>query len=295
MWRIRLISILTSATLPFFANAAEKITSPGRYTSGEYVLRSDINVEKGSALVFDGPATLDLNGHSVQTVATGDDQDIGVEMLGIGSKLFSSKSGGRVTGFRVGAKLSGNRSLSSGIEFLDSRYMGIWVDGDDIRIVGGLISEVAGVSDEPYSFGIHVYGDDVLIENVVIKNIYPQALYEGDAPGEGVGINLSSPSSGGKIKNTLITNDNPTTGTYGIFGGSGGNHAVRASNVRNFWRGISVFGENGTSVIKNHVATARSHPGGYGISAGYGLISRNRVKGYTSPLDGAVSGDNVIE
>ncbi len=294
--RLVLLFLLSiCGALPTSASGAQIITESGNYSQGEYILWSDIKVESGHGLVFEGPATLDLNGHSIETEAAGDDWDIGVAMFGENSLLFDSKGGGRITGFRVGGKFSGDRTQAIGVEFSNNRYIGIWVEGRDVHILGGMVSETSGISDEPYAFGVQVNGDNCIIENLVVKNIYVQEHYRGDADGEGVGINLASPSTGGRVKNNLIINEKASIGGYGVFGGSGGDHEVRNSTIRNFWRGISVSGEKGSRVVNNRVVTSNSFAGGYGISAGRGVIADNHVNGYASPLDGAPQGSNRLD
>ncbi|MBE70223.1 MULTISPECIES: hypothetical protein [Thalassospira] len=279
--------ILTCFWLLFLSGcepAIREIDKSGIYGSGSYILTSDINVASGDGLIFTESAHLDLNGHAIRSSNKGNEWDYGVKLMGAGSRLYDTKKTGKISGFRVGAKLEGSGSVSDGVNYIRNRYMGVWASANDITIKGGVISGTSGVSDERYAFGVQINGDDCKVSSVLITEIYEQSDFPDGAVGEGVGINIATPSERGRITETVIANSHPEPGTYGIFGGMGGGHYIKAVSVLNYWRGISVSKRKESRISMGISITSEDFDGGYGISLDGIPVPGSLAYGYRTPI-----------
>lgn len=237
------------------AHAETAIRTAGVYGAGRYYLDKDIMVEKGDGLVFPSTASLDMRGYCVRTSQGGNIWDFGIRMEGGNSVLFNSRGrNGCVAGFRVGVKITGSRSKIRNVDFIQSRYMAIWVDADDVEVLGGEISELGGVSDEKYAIGIQVAAARFTLARTVFKNIYPQRTYFGDKAGEGLAVNLSAQSVNAHVSGIKFHNDNLVVDTIGIFAGSGGRHRIDNSNFFNVSKAVQMAVIGPPTTVSNVVA-----------------------------------------
>lgn len=224
---------------------AVSITIAGTYGAGDYVLGNDITTAINNtggyvaALKFTGAFTLNLNGKKLTNTAgpgtTSPILSVGVESDYRGTITDSSPTKtGKITGYRVGAKLFGADSDCNGVDLSGNLYIGAWIEGDNSKCNGLKVEDIGGISDEAYAIGIEVSNaEGVEVGNCAFKNIYRQANHPGsfgDHAGVGLAVNFSASSSNGRLLNSTFENDLFQVDTIGAFLGSGGGHVVS-----NFW------------------------------------------------------------
>jgi len=241
------------------------ISSAGTYGAGDYHLSADIAVSGSDAITFVGDASLDLNGHTIIDVATGNTASHGVN-AGATLTLHDSGASEGIKGFRVAVKADGPRSKVNCVK-ITARYMGIWLGGDDSAVVGCHIAEIGGVADEPYAIGVQVgSAKSCRVERTTFRNLYRQTGFTGTAAGEGLPVNFSSNSSACTMRECVCINDRAQANTIGVFAGSGGGHAIRDNIFHNFAIGPAAVSALDIPITGNRVTIEAPISGSIGIS-----------------------------
>jgi len=262
-------------------SASQAIHAQGTYGPGSYYLAQDIVVAKGHGLVFTGSATLDLRGHAIATSQTGNDWDIGIKMEGQGSRLTDSSHGkGRVSGFRVGVALSGGGSRIVGGDYSGNRYIGIWIRADDVEVRGVTIARIGGVSDEKYAIGVQLgEASNCLVSRARFEDLYPQARYAGDGPGEALAVNFWASSRNCTMRGSVAINAEPRSDTIAVFAGSVGGHTIDDNVVHNFVVGLAASSASTATLRDNIISIQARVPGSIGISGRGAVAAGNIVMG----------------
>jgi len=260
------------------------IRKPGTYGAGDYRLAADISC-RDQGLVFTGEARLDLNGHSIEGLAAGDQVTVGVDARRR-LTLYDGVGGGIIAGFRIGVLAAGARSRVAGIT-VSSRYLGIWIAGVGSIVDGCRIEDIAGVSDEPYAVGVQVgAAANCTVVRCTVRNVYRQERYRGDAQGEGVAINLTSDAEACAVRECVCINDEPRADTIGVFAGQGGGHVVEDSMMRNFALGLAAVSEAACTFERNFVILEAPIRDSLAISGRAAAARANVVAG---PYEASVS------
>jgi hypothetical protein len=232
------------------------ITAAGSYGAGDYILANDISAG-GTVLHFTGDAKLDLNGKKVEDTSTGNGDTFGILSAGK-LDLYDGVGSGKVKGGWAGVKVLGPGSRIN-VDIERSRYIGVYFEGaHGSKVVGGLISEIGGVTNEPYAIGVQVgtcAGVEVI--GVRFKNIYRQTNGPGslgDHLGEGLAVNFSATATNGRLIDSSYSNDEFFIDTIGAFLGIGGSHLIDGFRVHNIFKPAQRAVAN-NSDIKNVVAT----------------------------------------
>ena len=253
-----------------------KIKKAGEYSEGNYILQKDINVASGNGLIFNGDATLDLNGKRISGGNQINEWNYGI--LAHGRIEVHSKKIGEIFGFRVGIKITGKNSSVMNTRFHKNRYIGIMIEADDALLKDCEFEQIGGVNDEPYAIAVQIgESSRTKIIGSIIKNIYKQASYMGAAAGEGLGINLSANSIDCQVKNCRIENDMPTNGTIGIFCGVRGGHEVSGNKISNFYGGVCSDEDALSTIENNEIEISKKNVGSYGIFGQRCKLIENKI------------------
>ena len=258
------------------------ITSAGTYAAGDYYLASNMTLA-GSALVFTGTATLDLNGKTIRDTTGGNTQTYGVVTNGAGSVIYDSAGGGKITGFWCGVKAGATTKLL-GIDLSQNRYFGAWLASPSCAIIGGRIGSIGGVTDEKYAIGVQCDSSAPLVEGVIFDEMYPQAGYTGTGAGEGLPVNFAASCTGGVMRRCVAVNTVASLNTYGMFGGNGGGHTVEDCAFYNYWRAAALANFGSISVKRNFAWLRTPLAGSQGFSCINENVSDNVAIGYDAPI-----------
>jgi hypothetical protein len=259
-------------------NRGEKITSPGVYPTGKYILARDITVQSGNGLSFSGKVELNMNGKKITGLDNKNDWNYGI--LSNDEIDITSKKGGQIIGFRVGLKSYGRNSTINNISFRNNRYIGIMIENNYCKINNCIVENTGGVDDEPYAIGIQIgESKSTSISKSIIKNIYKQVEYNGTAAGEGLGINLSANSMDCKVEDCTIINNTPKQGTIGIFCGIRGGHIILSNFINNFTCGIGAVSEAKSTISHNTIEINSKIPDSYGVFGPICNINYNFISG----------------
>lgn len=239
-----LVALLAAAP----AVAQTPITACGSYGAGNYTLAADLEVASGNCLTFSGDVTLAAGtGDEVRSTATGNAWDYGVRHSG----GVLNMSGISIRGFRVGLKTSGANSILADVTFTGNRYFGVWITGNGTKMIGGAVTGIGGVTDEPYAIGVQAAANNVEISGVTFRNIYRQAGGPGslgDHLGEGLAVNFPASTTGGKLLNSTFSNDEFVVDTIGAFLGAGGGHRVDGFTLHNIFRPVQRATANNSDI-----------------------------------------------
>jgi hypothetical protein len=226
---------------------ATAITSAGTFGGGDYYLANDISSSVTAtsayvgALTFTGPFTLSLNGKKLTLTGGAGTSSAPVLSVGVLSDYQGkiTGAGGKIEGARVGAKLGGAASEIYGVDLSDNLYAGAWLLGANSKFKFNVVARVGGVSDQAYATGIQINADNVEVAYNTFIDLYRQSGYAGGGAGEGVGVNLTSGTSGGNVHHNRFVNNKVALNTYAVFGG-GSNSKINDNFCRNFWRGFAI-------------------------------------------------------
>lgn len=269
---------------------SKAITTFATYGSGIYHLAADLIASGNDSLIFTDTAVLDLNGYKIIGRTKDNAWTHGVQMRGKNSALVDRSGGlGLICGFRVGAKLTGEASRVVDVNLSGNRYFGVWLAAAHCRVLGGVINNTGGVTDEAYAIAIQCDSASPIVEGVTIRNTYRQNGCVGT--GEGLPVNFAATCTNGIMQDCIAENDEACSHTYGVFGGEGGSHKIRRNQFVNFWRAVACSNV-GTPEISHNVAWLQEplpKATGFGCEVSNEcLVSGNVAIGYLeTPYDGA--------
>lgn len=265
------------------------ITSSGTYGAGDHVLANDIVVAGGTALTFTDTGTLNMNGFTVRSTAGG----IGILITG-GLKFYvNGNNGGYVDGFEYGVYSTTPITYVQGVIFQNIKYLACNLSGHDSRFLDNIVTNVGGVSNQAYSVGVNIAGNNSIVAFNEFRDFYRQATAPPSLIGEGCPIILNASCSGVLVRMNYMKNTTIQDHTIGIFGGSGGNHIVRDNTIVNFKNAIQGGGASpGIQILENLIQLLSSKIGSIGVSADFGSVTQNVFIGYETPISGSVPNSN---
>lgn len=163
---------------------------------GAYCLEEDLVITKPSKAIVISASniTLDLNGYTIRYEG---EMSSGVVAIQSNGHNHVTITNGAIEGFYIGIRASGNNLSFRNLHIHDIRFMGMLVtEGEHITIEDNLVEDVSrkermSDSEGAYATGIQLRGNDVIVINNTIKNIYPLVSDDSKTVGEGVGLLIS--------------------------------------------------------------------------------------------------------
>lgn len=285
---------------PAAANQAfcgQTITAPGHYTLSE---SCECTGNWACIAISANDVTLNLNNKTIACrpaypSARTNDKTFGViassrqNVRIIGADPSVPVSTGKITGCFIGLHASYTTNIFvDRVDFSGNTYIGVNTGySTNVLLTRNVVNGISGyVGDDGrngYAIAFNGCGTDCTLANNTIKNIVAQPRANPGAYGEGVGVILSSNSTGAVMRQNWFDNTDERGRNIAIWVATGSSAVIEDNTITGWWQGVS---GPGTITVTNNRFLLRDSPHDdslaiYGIS---GCATNNLVARYALPV-----------
>lgn len=253
------------------------ISEPGYY----YLTASRLSASSPVVVINAADVDLDLNGWYVRCAPPnpGASSSIGISVSGHHVTIRN----GSITGCFMGVAGGADMLTVHSVDFSGNTYIGIHGGGRGTKIIGSVFQAIGGYQLEAYAIGIHNPGRDCLIERNTFREIVGQPVHPPGMAGEGVGILLSTGTTGCVIRGNWMANGGASD-SIGIWLAGGTSAYIAENSITNFGDGAIRGAPVSATVINNRLWMGAPWSGSWAIGGQNISAKGNLIVGFEIPI-----------